>query len=47
MAFLAELKKFTVEELEEYNGNGKPAYVAFNGKVYDVSQSGFGVAVNT
>ena len=37
---LAELKKFTVKELEEYNGkDGKPAYVAFQGKVYDLSQS--------
>jgi predicted heme/steroid binding protein len=38
---LVELKKFTVQELEEYTGkNGKPAYVAYNGKVYDLSQSG-------
>jgi len=37
---LAELKKFTAKELEEYNGkNGKPAYVACNGNVYDISQS--------
>jgi len=36
---LAELKKFTVKELEEYNGkDGKPAYVAYQGKVYDLSQ---------
>lgn len=29
---------FTVSELSEYNGTqGKPAYVAVNGKVYDVS----------
>ena len=35
-----ELKKFTIKELEEYTGkNGKPAYVAYNGKVYDLSQS--------
>ena len=35
-----DLKKFTAKELEEYNGkNGKPAYVACNGKVYDISQS--------
>ena len=37
---MAEFKKFTVKELEEYNGkNGKPAYVAYQGKVYDISQS--------
>lgn len=35
-----DLKKFTAKELEEYNGkNGKPAYVAYKGKVYDFSQS--------
>ena len=40
MAFLPELEKFTVKELEEYNGkNGKPAYAAYQGKVYDLSQS--------
>lgn len=32
-------KKFNVKELANYNGlNGKPAYVAFKGKVYDVSK---------
>lgn len=37
---LAELKKFTIKELEEYNGkDGKPAYVAINGEIYDLSQS--------
>ena len=37
---MAELKKFTVKDLEEYNGkDGKPAYVAYQGKVYDLSQS--------
>ena len=31
-------KEFTLEELKEYNGkNGKPAYVAYKGKVYDVT----------
>jgi predicted heme/steroid binding protein len=31
-------KQFTLEELKQNNGkNGKPAYVAFKGKVYDVS----------
>jgi predicted heme/steroid binding protein len=39
VTFLVELR-FTVKELEEFNGkNGKPAYVAYNGKVYDLSQS--------
>ncbi len=37
---MAELKKFTIKELEEYNGkNGTPAYVAYRGKVYNLSQS--------
>jgi predicted heme/steroid binding protein len=31
-----------MQELEENNGkNGKPAYIAYKGKVYDVSQSSF------
>ena len=39
MTVLAELE-FTVKELEEYNGkNGKPTYFAYDGKVFDVSQS--------
>jgi predicted heme/steroid binding protein len=39
--FMVELRKFTMKELEEYTGkNGKPAYVAYQGKVYDISQSG-------
>ena len=34
------MKKFTERELALYNGeNGKPAYVAYKGKVYDVSAS--------
>lgn len=42
MTVLAELKKFTAKELEEFNGkNGKPAYVTYKGKVYDISQSAF------
>jgi predicted heme/steroid binding protein len=41
VTFLADLKKITAKELEEYTGkNGKPAYVAHKGKVYDLSQSG-------
>lgn len=39
---VAELRKITSKELEEYNGkNGKPVYIAFKGKVYDVSESNF------
>ncbi len=35
---LPEQRVFTVEELAQYDGsNGKPAYVAVNGIVYDVS----------
>jgi len=34
------MKEFTEEELAQYDGkNGKPAYVAYKGKVYDVSTS--------
>ena len=34
------MKEFTEEELAKYNGkNGNPVYVAYNGKVYDVSAS--------
>ncbi len=34
------MKKFTRAKLALYNGeNGKPAYVAYQGKVYDVSGS--------
>jgi len=37
-----EPRKITQAELAENNGqNGKPAYVAFKGKVYDVSESAF------
>lgn len=33
-------KTFTLEELKEYNGeNGKAAYIAFKGKVYDITDS--------
>ena len=39
---MTEQKKVTMQELEENNGkNGKPAYIAYKGKVYDVSQSSF------
>ncbi len=33
-------REFTKEELLKYNGkNGMPAYIAYNGVVYDASQS--------
>lgn len=35
-----ELRKFTLEELKQYDGkNGRPAYIACAGKVYDVTDS--------
>jgi predicted heme/steroid binding protein len=37
-----EPRKLTLKELEEYDGKGgKPAYIAYKGKVYDVSESSF------
>jgi predicted heme/steroid binding protein len=37
---LVENKKFTKAELANFDGkNGKPAYVGFKGKVYEVSGS--------
>lgn len=37
---LGENKKFTKTELSNFDGkNGKPAYVGYKGKVYDVSGS--------
>ena len=34
------MKVFTAKDLAKYNGkNGKPAYVAYKGKVYDVTNS--------
>ena len=34
------MREFTPEELKKYNGkNGMPSYVAYEGKVYDVSGS--------
>jgi predicted heme/steroid binding protein len=39
---LTEEKKFTLEEIAKYDGkNGNPAYIVFQGKVYDVSDSSF------
>ena len=37
---MAEPRKVTSKELEEHNGKeGKPAYIVYQGKVYDVSGS--------
>ena len=34
------MKEFNIDELAEYNGeNGNPIYIAFEGKVYDVTES--------
>jgi predicted heme/steroid binding protein len=34
------MNEFTAEELAKYDGkNGQPAYVAYEGTVYDVSES--------
>jgi predicted heme/steroid binding protein len=39
---LAQERKITLQELAENNGkNGKPTYIAHQGKVYDVSNSAF------
>lgn len=39
---MTEPKKVTKQELAENNGkNGKPAYFAYKGKVYDVTESSF------
>ncbi len=33
-------QKFTIDELGKFDGKeGRPAYVAFNGKVYDVTDA--------
>ena len=40
--FLAEQKTFTLQDLSKFDGrNGNPAYIAYKGKVYDVSNSSF------
>jgi len=37
---LIRMKRFSKKELAQYNGkNGAPAYIAYKGKVYDVSSS--------
>lgn len=34
------MKDFTLDELAQYDGrDGRPAYVAYEGKVYDVTES--------
>lgn len=39
---MAELEEFTLEELADYNGRGgKRAYIAYGGKVYDVTESSY------
>ena len=40
MKVLSESRKFSVEELAKYNGkDGNPAYIVFQGNVFDVSKS--------
>jgi predicted heme/steroid binding protein len=40
--FLSEQKKITRQELAQNNGkNGNPAYFAYQGKVYEVTDSSF------
>jgi len=35
-----KLRKFSLEELKQFDGReGRPAYIAYDGKVYDVSES--------
>ena len=42
MKFLGEESKFILEDLAKFNGqNGNPTYIAYKGKVYDVSDSAF------
>lgn len=41
MVLAEEPLKFTLEDLKQYDGkNGKPVYVAYQGKVYEVTESG-------
>jgi predicted heme/steroid binding protein len=35
------LKEYTLEELAEYNGDNETIYVAYQGKVYDVSSDSY------
>lgn len=37
---MVEQQRFNINDLSKFNGkNGNPAYIAFKGKVYDVTQS--------
>ncbi len=37
---MEETRNFSLQDLATFNGkNGKPAYVGFKGKVYDVTES--------
>jgi predicted heme/steroid binding protein len=37
---MESLKPFTLEELQHFNGTGgKPIYIAYKGKIYDLSAS--------
>ena len=33
------MREFTIEELKEYDGRDGISYIAYNGNVYDVSES--------
>ena len=42
MTFLSEEKKLKANELAKFDGRkGNPAYIAYKGKIYDVSESSF------
>lgn len=45
VTFLEGELKLSLEELKQYNGQGgKPAYIAYKGKIYDVSDSSFWIS---
>ena len=40
-------KKFSIKDIEKFDGkNGKPAYIAYNDSVYDVTDSVFWIDGN-
>ena len=42
LALQSEPRRFSPEELKEYDGQGgHPAYIAYKGKIYDVTESSF------